>query len=162
MALSTDVVKLLLLPVMILACLSTLWTSSSIQFNNADFRVLSPQVQTYCRAPRQQTVKECEAAAAAPGAPPPSFDCQRLQTSLKQCESAVKKAYRDINIGGCPWEIKSLTLCENEWCRGSPNDASSCQTECAGVRESLTACIQRRVAVYFRRNRLKEDGTHAS
>jgi hypothetical protein len=161
----------------------TLWTSPTITFGHANFPVLSPKLQTHC-GPIRKALKECEdgdkptetksktmpkdvdASPDACSSPArKDEEVNRLRHDLKICEKTVRKAYRDINIGGCPFEIKSLSLCENEWCHGSasqsllPSSSAFCQTECAGVKEKLENCIEQHIQQYFRRAGLNQDGT---
>ena len=156
-----DYAKLLLLFLITTASLSTLLTSPSITMGNAKMRVLSPQPQQFCTAPRKRA-RECENAAAAEdnNKDGGTLKCNYLTEAVHQCEKMVERAYRSINLGGCPFQIKSLTLCEDEWCHNvSPQGIKSCQDECAQVRRSLATCVEQRVIERFRWNGLNEDGT---
>ena len=146
----SDPMKLLLLAICTLACLGTLFTSPSITMENAAMRVLSPSVRQFCDAPLQ-AARECSAESRA--------SCRDLEKVVKECQSVVQKAYRHINLGGCPFQIKALTLCEAEWCR--TGDMSSCERECSAVRESLSKCTRRQVEMFLHRNGLEKDGTHS-
>jgi hypothetical protein len=144
----SDPTKLLLLAICMVACLGTLFTSPSITMGNAAMRVLAPPVRQHCMAPRQAANK-CSKESKAP--------CPDLDKVVVKCQSVVERAYRHINLGGCPFEIKALTLCEAEWCQSG--DGASCERECSNVRESLSSCIQRQVAAFLNRNGIEKDGT---
>jgi hypothetical protein len=146
----SDRAKLLMLAISMLACLGTLITSPSISMGNAAMRVLSAPVRKHCMAPRKAANK-CSTEAKTP--------CTDLDKVVTKCERVAKRAYQHINLGGCPFEIKAVTLCEAEWCHSGGLDGSACQRECANAKESLTTCIERQVSSFFRRNRLKIDGT---
>lgn len=145
------------------ACLITIFTSPSITMWDANMRVLPPQGRQFCKVPRKR-VSECENsmgdAAGEDIQDRKKKNCNSLVTEFQKCETIVKRAYRNINLGRCPFQIKSLTLCEDEWCENkSAEGLKSCAEECAGVRESLTTCIEQTVLDSFRRNGLNEDGT---
>jgi len=82
--------------------------------------------------------------------------CARLKQSERKCEKAVRDAFRYVNLGGCPFEIKALTMCEDDWCHQDPN---SCIRECSGVREELFSCIEQHVSSFLLKNGLKNDET---
>ncbi len=125
--------------------LATLWTSPGLRMGNSSMRVLSPPIRQHCKAP-QTAANQCQ------------NDCEKIQEAASKCENVVRQAYRYINLGGCPMEIKAWTLCEAEWCeRGM--DRVACLSECAGVQESLEHCKERVVESYFKQNTLEKDGT---
>lgn len=156
-----DSAKLVLLLLISAGCMSTLFTSPSIALQDANMRVLSPEAAQFCKAPRN-IATECESSVA-PGdnnKDGKTLKCNSLLKGVQKCDSIVKKAYRSINLGGCPFEIKYLTLCEDEWCQNESHEGiKSCRDECAGVRESLTTCVEKRVIDAFRWNGLNKDGT---
>lgn len=145
----SDRAKLLLLVASTALFLGTLLTSPSTTTNNPNMRVLVAPVRQFCKAPR-------EAATACSKRGEHQTECARLTQSVQTCDRVLKGAFRDINLGGCPFQIKAVTLCEDEWCR---HDPKSCLEECSSVKAFLASCIQRHVASYFQRNGLKEDGT---
>lgn len=80
-------------------------------------------------------------------------DCSPYRRTAKKCENVVQNAFRYINMGGCPKQIKLLTVCEDDWCRH--RDPPSCNRECAGVRNDVRLCVQEIVLRYLKRNGLK-------
>jgi hypothetical protein len=149
-AMLSDRAKLSLLAMCTMACLGTFFTSSSIAMGNAAMRVLSPRTRQHCMAPIRAS-NQCQKEGNA---------CTFQKAVATRCEAVVKRAYRHINLGGCPSEIKALSLCEAEWCHstGFPAD-SSCVQECSIVKETLSNCVQRQVQSFFRKNGLQNDGT---
>jgi len=98
--------------------------------------------------------------------------CDTYRNNVQKCQKIVKRAFRDINMKGCPKQIKLVTLCEDEWCSGhyttgtyignhnhNHQTSTSCQKECAGVQDSLELCIKQRIMIVFKQNGLNEDGT---
>lgn len=151
----SDQAKLVLLLGLTAACLSTIFFSPSTTMHNSNMKVLSPPLQQFCKA-AGDAVKECQKSKESSGNQ--KMDCASLETHVANCEKTVRRAFRDINLGGCPFPIKSLTLCEDEWCRGR-SDPTSCAEECSGVREQLSSCIQQHVSRYFEWAGLQNDGT---
>ena len=120
-----------------------------------------------------------------------TVSCSDYTTSVTKCELAVKRAYYQINMS-CSQAIHAVTLCEREWCstgggssnhhhnsmniqqllqqqqqqqiskKKQSNNSSPCETECAGVRESVHQCVQQHVTSYFTRYGLNEDGVIAT
>ena len=161
--LSRDHVKLFLLMALTVACMGTLFVSQSIAMRNPSMRVLTAgggNTRKFCMEPRK-AARECEKRANtdASDSSKRKENCITYRLVVQKCENAVKKAYGDINMGGCPKQIKLLTLCEDEWCHHQ--DPTSCQKECAGVRENVSVCVQQRIMQYFKWNGLKENGTTA-
>ena len=96
--------------------------------------------------------------------------CDTYRNNVQKCQKVAKRAFRDINMKGCPKQIKLVTLCEDEWCSGhfttgtyignhNHQTSTSCQKECAGVQDSLELCIKQRIMIVFKQNGLNEDGT---
>jgi hypothetical protein len=157
--------KLALLLCITAGCLSTFFTSPSITMWDANMRVLSPtspQARQFCNVPRKKA-SDCEGPTNDPGQEKQDEEkktCSSLLLDAQKCDTLVKRSYRNINLEQCTYHIKSLTLCEDEWCVGySADEIKSCGEECSGLRESLTTCIQKNVLDSFRRNGLNEDGT---
>ena len=146
MALS-DRIKVTILAVGYMICLATVWTAPSIMMGNASMRKVSPPISQYCKA-AQMAARQCR----------PGNGCEALVANEVKCEEIVRKAYRHINLGGCPMEIKAWTLCEDEWCQKA-TDPLPCLSECAGVRLSLETCQQNVVESYFKSHSLEKDGT---
>lgn len=141
----SDKVKVSIIALGYAICLATLWTSPSITFGDGSMRVLTPNTRHFCKVP-QAALKQCQE------------DCPFLQDVASKCESVVRQAYRQINLGGCGMDIKAWTHCEAEWCQGGM-DRATCLSECAGVRDSVENCKLRVVQSYFQRNSLEKDGT---
>jgi hypothetical protein len=144
----SDPAKLVLLGLCFIGCLATLFTSPGLSMGNAELRSLNPPVDRLCKKPREEAKK-----------------CVEQGEGLKRprvtkCEKAISQAYKDINMGGCPHELKTVTLCEAEWCQpGASPDRSACKRECGNVREDLQTCIQKHVDQYFSKHGLENDGT---
>jgi hypothetical protein len=130
---------------------------------------LRPPLQKHCRAARQ-AAKKClhenaDEALATATTQDQSQSCAKSARAVTQCEVAVTRAYRQINMGGCPRAMHAVTLCEQEWCGGGgptagmPVEVSPCQSECATVRSKLNDCVQQHVAAAFTRQGLERDGT---
>lgn len=150
----SDRSKLLLLVVLTVVCLGTIFTSPSTTMGNPNMRVLSPPVRQFCKAPREAAAdKGCSNAKHSSEKPQ---ECSSLMKAVQTCDRMLQRAFQHINLGGCPFQIKAVTLCEDEWCR---HDPKSCMEECSGVRESLSVCTQQQVSSYFQRHGLKENGT---
>jgi hypothetical protein len=143
-----DRVKLLLLSVVTGLSLGSIITSPSITMNNPNMRVLAAPVRQFCKAPRE-AAKGCNSGS------DKQTECNILTNSVRTCDQVLQQAFHNINLRGCPFEIKAVTLCEDEWCRQDPK---SCFKECSGVRESLSSCIQGHVVSYFQRSGLTNDG----
>ena len=144
----SDPQKLFLLAICTIGCLSTLFTSASIRMGNSSMGVMTPR--NHCMNSKK-AVNQCKTQGKAP--------CNTLEVAASKCQKAVKEAYRHINLGGCPFEIKSLTLCEAEWCRSSSSSFQQCEKECSMVRKNLDTCIESQVSNYFLKNGLEKDGT---
>jgi len=122
-----------------------------------DLATLKPQVNRYCKEPRDRAMqcldKEEEEE---------DSTCASLMKQASKCEEALQKAFRHINMGGCPKEIQAVTICEVEWCEDVRSDTQeaqeACQKECAAVRKSLDACMKGHVASFFRRYGLEDNG----
>ena len=61
-------------------------------------------------------------------------------------------------MGGCPYQIQSLTMCEVEWC-GKESDVTACTNECKRARETLDVCVKKHVQHVFQKNGMAMDGT---
>jgi hypothetical protein len=140
----SDRIKVGIMAVGYAICLATVWTAPSITMGDASMLRLTPPIRQHCKA-AQIAVNQCRS----------GTGCQTLKADEMKCEQVVREAYRHINLGGCPMELKAWTLCEVEWCQ----DRSACLSECAGVRDSLQTCKEKIVASYFERHSLQKDGT---
>ena len=152
-----DTIKFFSLVALTLVCIGSFFTSPSISMMNPSMRVITAidaNTRKFCSAPRKEA-KECENRINVDSSGGKE-DCNKYGEVAKKCERVVRKAFRYINMGGCPKQLKLLTLCENEWCYQDP---TLCQKECAVVKNSLSLCIQERIEHYFKRNGLKENGT---
>ena len=74
-------------------------------------------------------------------------NCDLHRVNARKCVKALQNAFNDINMGGCPKQIKLLTLCEDEWCR-QPNP-TACSQECDRVRKTLSQCVHEKVMHYI-------------
>jgi hypothetical protein len=148
----SDPAKLVLLCLCFIGCLATLFTSPGLSMGNAELRSINPPVERLCKKPREEARKCVEQGEAS---------CKGLKRPrFTKCENAISQAYKDINMGGCPHELKVVTLCEAEWCQpGASSDRSACKRECGNVREALQTCIQKHVGQYFSKHGLESDGT---
>jgi hypothetical protein len=160
--LTRDHVKFFCLLALTVVCIGSFFTSQSIAMANPSMRVLSAvdrDMQTFCAEPRK-AARNCEKMTNADTSDNFSKrkeDCTPYRETAQKCDKVVQNAFRYINMGGCPKQIKLLTLCEDEWCRNQ--DPASCHQECAGVRKNLSLCVQEKVRHYFKRNKLKANGT---
>lgn len=141
----SDPAKLIFLAVCMTVSLGSFLTSPSIAMSNAAMRKLAPKTRQHC-SKQMKAVDQCK-----PNSDPDN--CIGLQQAALTCEKVVKKVYQHINLGGCPYEIKAVTLCEDEWCSMSrkPADIESCRKECSVVRETLNTCIATQVSTFFRK-----------
>ena len=144
----SDPLKLFFLAICTIGCLSTLFTSASIRMGHSSMGVMTPR--NHCMAAKR-AVNQCKTQSS-------KGPCKTLEEAASKCQKAVKQAYRHINLGGCPFEIKSLTLCEAEWCR-SNSRFQDCEKECSMVRKNLDTCIENQVLNYFLKSGLEKDGT---
>lgn len=140
----TDGRKLILLALCIVGCIGSYFTSTSV-----DIKKLSPRYFEHCLVPTQ-VMKACHKKDV------PA--CNEEHAWAEKCHAVVSEAYRYINLGGCPWELRSVSLCEAEWCDGVRRDRS-CEEECTGVRKKLTSCVNRQVQNFFKKRGLDSDGT---
>jgi hypothetical protein len=85
-------------------------------------------------------------------------DCKKQQQSAQQCEAAVERAYRHLNLGtACLRQNQMVTVCQVEWCDNGKASSSSradaaaqeCQQECSRVRKVLEECIQKYVQSFL-------------
>ena len=167
---SRDSLKLFFLLALTFVSMGTLFTSPSISMKNPSMLTASSSTtggggstQRFCMAP-MKALKECEKKQSIILEEEEEKQCNDLndrRLNVQKCDMIVKRAFRNINMSGCPNQIKFVTLCEDEWCHhtSSAADRKSCQKECAGVRESLNVCINQRMMKYFKWNGLQEDGT---
>ena len=110
---------------------------------------LTPRFFDYCKIPTQ-AMKSCHKKDA------PS--CQKEHADAEKCHTVVAEAYRYINLGGFPWELRSASACEAEWCDGVRRQPS-CEQECTGVRAELNSCVDRQIHNFFKKRGLDSDGT---
>ena len=157
---NTDIAKLTLLVIVTAACLGTIFISPTTTMNNPNMRTLASNTRQFCKVPRE-TVQDCSNNNKKKNDENTGIDtdCSRAEQSLQKCQSIVNHAFQYINLGGCPYQIKAVTLCEDEWC--NTEDIKSCQEECNGVIESLSVCIRQHVTSFFQRNGLNDDGSIA-
>lgn len=151
----SDRTKLLLLGACLFGSLSTLWTSSSFMMGRNDLGVIGAPPNTFCKEPRA-------AAEACLDKEEEDSSCLTLLSQASKCEETLKRAYRHINMGGCPREIQAVTICEVEWCEdvgGNREAEKACSQECSTVRETLDKCVQGHVSSFFQRYGLEENGT---
>jgi hypothetical protein len=157
--LTRDHVKLFCLMALTAVCIGSFFTSQSIAMANPSMHVLTADMQKFCAEPRN-AARSCEKMTISDTSDNSSKrkeDCTPYRETAQKCDKVVQNAFRYINMGGCPKQIKFLTLCEDEWCQNQ--DPASCHQECAGVRKNVSLCVQEKVRHYFKRNNLKENGT---
>mmetsp|Transcript_31328 Transcript_31328/g.56778 ORF Transcript_31328/g.56778 Transcript_31328/m.56778 type:complete len:159 (-) Transcript_31328:341-817(-) len=152
----SDRTKLRILGVSFFGCLFTFFTSSSRMMAHKDLGTIKPQLNRYCKEPREQA-KNCLQKQE-------DDKCASLLKQASKCEEAAQKAYSNvINLGGCAREIQAVTICEVEWCDDIPHGdgkaQEACQNECFAVRQALDSCAKRHVLNYFERFGLEENGT---
>ena len=120
-----------------------------------DLETLEAQVDPFCKEPRNSVEKCLEKQQEE------SLSCSSPLQQASKCEQAVQRAFRHINMAGCPREIQAVTICDVEWCeygRGDREAQEACQNECLAVRETLDACIKTHVISFFKRYGLEENG----
>lgn len=152
----SDHAKLALLVACLTGCFCTFWTSSSVLMGRKDLGTLRAPLSEICREPREIAkrcleTKEDE-----------SPFCGKALAQASKCEETVKRAYQNINMGGCARQIQALTICENEWCdseKGNRQAEEACLKECSRVRQSLDRCTKKNVVSFFQRSGLEENGT---
>lgn len=138
--------KLILLALCLVFGIGSYFTSSGV-----DVKKLSPRHFEHCNVPTQ-TKKACHRKDV------PA--CGEEDADAQKCHDVVSEAYRYINLGGCPWELRSVSACEAEWCTGAKARGDrSCERECTGVRESLTSCVNGQIQKFFKKRGLDADGT---
>ena len=161
--------KLALLVGSLLICLGSLLTSQkSFQMGSRDLPLLQPQVQKFCksifRARNKCLPRQPSNAAVATTTTTITATCQDVLQQASHCETAVQQAYRSINMGGCPHELRDVTLCELERCGGYhgvsvihnhlPNrnmDATGgCVEHCDAVKKTLETCVTQHVQQHLR------------
>lgn len=151
----SDRTKLWMLGVAFFGCLATFFTSSSRMMAHKDLGTTQPQINQYCKEPREQ-VKKCLEKET-------DEKCSSLLKQATKCEEATQKAFAKVNMGGCPREIQAVTICEVEWCEdiqhGDAKAQEACHNECFAVRQSLNECAKRHVLNYFERYGMEENGT---
>jgi hypothetical protein len=155
---NTDITKLILLGIVTAACLGTIFISPTTTMNNPNMRILASNTRQFCKVPRE-AVQKCSNNNKKKNHDNSDVNCNQAEQSLQKCQNVVNRAFQHINLGGCPHQIKALTLCEDEWCNS--HDVKSCQEECNGVREPLSVCIRQHVTSFFQRNGLNDDGSLA-
>ena len=171
----------LLLGSLLICALSLLTSQKSFDMGTRDLPLLQPQIHKFCKAsfkarnkcqtsnhsnnnnnPQQQPASSSNAA------------CRDSQQQASQCEKAVQKAYRSINMGGCPHELRDVTLCELERCGGyhgvsvihnhlhgmdqttptngrtSRATAGGCVEHCQVARTTLETCVTQHVQKQLR------------
>jgi len=159
--LTRDHVKFLCLVALTIVCIGSFFTSQSIAMGNPSMRVLTMgdgNTQNFCTEPRK-AARDCEIknADTSDNFYERKENCKMYRETAQKCDKTVQNAFSDINMGGCPKQIKLLTLCEDEWCH--QQDPTSCRQECAKVKKNLSLCVQKIIMHYFKRNKLKENGT---
>lgn len=153
-----DQTKLYLLFFSYLLFLSTLFTSSSFSLGHRTIQTMSAPVHRFCRTPRNE-VKKCL------DGQDGDQQCKSQLNQASKCESVLKRAFRYINMGGCPYEIQSVAVCETEWCEGVQADKqgqADCRKECAKARKALDQCVQGHVTTFYARAGLQENGAFKS
>ena len=154
-----DKIKFFCLMALTLVCIRSLFTSQSISMMNPSMRVITAMdanKQKFC-AELRKVATGCEARDSNEKFSETQENCKKHREVANKCVRVVQNAFRYINMGGCPKQIKLLTLCEDEWCH--QQDPTSCRKECAGVRKNLSICVEETMEFYFKTNGLKKIGT---
>jgi hypothetical protein len=121
----------------------------------SDLRKIGAPLNAFCKEPRA-IWKKCL------DREDEDNSCLKLLSQVSKCEETVQRAYRHINMGGCPREIQAVTICEVEWCEdvsGNREAEKACANECSKVRETLEKCVKRHISSFLQRNGLQENGT---
>ena len=136
-----DHCKILLLLATIAACLSTLWTTTSFELGSQNVPQLMPKTEHWCYHTKSR-MRSCQQGKAS---------CSKEEKEFMNCQSAIKKAYRFINMGGCVYENNAHFLCRQEWCDPAAQivDQKQCERECGGLKTALEVCIQKIVAEFL-------------
>ena len=158
MGVNREKAKLGLLASLLVLALGSLLTShKSFQMGPRDLPQLAPQVPRFC-ASIQKAKDKCIKNQSNSNSN--NNNCKDLiQQASQTCPMAVKEAYRHVNMGGCPYELRDVTLCELERCGGyhfsnnahDPFSQEGCVLHCDPVRKSLENCIRNIVNNYFRK-----------
>ena len=164
----------LLLGSLLICGLSLLTSQKSFEMGTRDLPLLQPQVHKFCKSSFKARNK-CQTPIKNNNAPQQeqsqssNAECREIQQQASQCEKAVQKAYRSINMGGCPHELRDVTLCELERCGGyhgvsvihnhlhgmdqttqnngrtSGATAGGCVEHCRVVHDTLETCVTQHV-----------------
>lgn len=76
---------------------------------------------------------------------------------VSKCENAVKRGFKHVNMGGCPYEMKQKALCEIEWCEDE-GTSNHCREECAKVRSALDDCVKDNILSFLASASLDSSG----
>lgn len=147
--------KLGLLATCLLVSLISLFTShKTFQMGPRDLPQLQPQVQRFCSLIQKAKSKCLDRQKS--GSRPVDY-CQDIIHHASQCPYVVQQAYRYINMGGCPYELRDVTLCELERCGGyhgsghDPFSQEGCVQHCDHIRKQLEACVRKSVEYYLQK-----------
>mmetsp|Transcript_20330 Transcript_20330/g.30941 ORF Transcript_20330/g.30941 Transcript_20330/m.30941 type:complete len:204 (+) Transcript_20330:354-965(+) len=128
----SDRTKAALLIVLLVGCISTLFTSQSAYMGSRDLHKLSPNQNKYCKE-LSSNAKQClekeeadnnnsnsnkkeKTTELVAGTVDYTPSCTELWTRVTDCHSAVNEAYKAINMHGCARRIQAVIICEVEWC----------------------------------------------
>lgn len=159
--------KLALLAGLFLVCLGSIATSQkSFQMGTRDLPLLQPQVRKFCEAIfKARKTNNCRKGqqsdvVAGTDTTTSSNNCQEILQQASSCETAVTQAYRTINMGGCPHEMRDVTLCELERCGGyhgisvvhnhlptsrAMDATMGCVHHCDAFKKTLETCVTKHV-----------------
>ena len=161
-----DQIKILMLLMSYLLCLASIFTShKSFQMGPREMPILKPQVARFCSTIFKERNK-CRKN------PNSQADCPKIQQQASHCESGVKKAYQTINAGGCPYQLRDVTLCELERCGGyhgvsvleaqngnnrhaGMDAVEGCMHHCDAARKKLDKCVLDKVEEKLKKHGIK-------
>jgi hypothetical protein len=140
---------------------SVLNSYKTFQMGPRDLPVLQPQVKRFCKGVHKALNKCLDRHDKEKH---PTDYCEDVSRQSSQCGTAVKEAYRFINMAGCPHQLRDVTLCELERCGGyhgsnhDPFSQEGCITHCDQVRKTLETCINEGVNIYFEKYGIQRSG----
>jgi len=168
--------KIALLAGCLLLCFGSVFTSQkSFAMGSRELPRLQPQIHKFCskflkalnKCQQQQQQQQQHLSTN------PSSSCSDVTfQQVTQCETAVQQAYRHINMGGCPHELRDVALCELERCGGyhgasvihnhlptsRRQDATmGCVTHCDRPKEILEMCVTKHVQDKMKQYELLEE-----
>ena len=144
MAIQFEQAKLWLLFLCLAVCIVSLFTSVGVDIAIPTLRYIpGSSRRSYCKGIEETLQRSCSLENTS------GKECVELHMKGEKCEKTVQKAYRYINMAGCPFQLQAKALCEREWCKES---SEACSKECAQVRKELQECVDTTVNSYLARS----------